>query len=109
MIDFSTRPALPAPQFIILPLTGVQVCRRLPLLHSGDETTQAFAWKAALAESARSLSRDRLSVLVRDHIACDREVEASGWIACAPGEAAFFRLARLGHELAADLVIDTQN
>ncbi len=109
MIDFTNRPALPAPQFITLPLTGVQVCRRLPLRHLGDEAAQAFAWKAALAESARSLARDRLTALVRDHVACDREVEASGWIACAPGEAAFFRLVRLGHELAADLVIDTQN
>jgi hypothetical protein len=105
----STRPGLPATQFIIVPLTGMQVCRRLPLRHLGDESDQAFAWKSALARSARSLARDPLTVLVRDHIACDRDVESSGWIACAPGEPAFFRLVRLGHELAADLVIDTQN
>jgi hypothetical protein len=110
MINTTTmRPALPATQFIIVPLTGVQVCRRLPLRHLSDETERAFAWKAALAQSARSLARDTLTGLVRDHIACDREVESSGWIACAPGEPAFFRLVRLGHELAADLVIDTQN
>jgi hypothetical protein len=110
MINLSTvRPALPATQFIIVPLTGVQVCRRLPLRHLGDEAEQGFAWRAALAQSSRSLARDPLTVLVRDHIACDRDVESSGWIACAPGEPAFFRLVRLGHELAADLVIDTQN
>jgi hypothetical protein len=110
MINLTTnRPVLPATQFIIVPLTGVQVCRRLPLRHLGDETEQAFAWKAALAQSMRSLARDPLTALVRDHVACDRDVETSGWIACAPGEPAFFRLVRLGHELAADLVIDTQN
>jgi hypothetical protein len=110
MINLTTlRPALPATQFIIVPLTGVQVCRRLPLRHLGEETEQALAWKAAQAQSARSLARDPLTVLVRDHVACDRDVESSGWIACAPGEPAFFRLVRLGHELAADLVIDTQN
>ncbi len=109
MINFTSRPVLPATQFIVLPLTGVQVCRRLPLRHLGDEAEQAFAWKAAVAQSARSLSREPLTALVRDHVACDREVEASGWIACAPGEAAFFRLVRLGHEFAADLVVDTQN
>jgi hypothetical protein len=102
-------PALPAPQFILVPLTGVQVCRRLPLRHLSGEAAQAFAWDAARAEAARWENRDPLTGLVRDHIACDQQVESSGWVPCAPGEAAFFRLIRLGHELAADLVIDTQN
>jgi hypothetical protein len=109
MIDPTSRPALPAPQFITVPLSGVQVCRRLPLRHLSEEAAQTFAWKTAKAQAARSLARDPLTTLVRDHVACDREVETTGWIACAQGEAAFFRLIRLGHEIAADLMIDTQN
>lgn len=109
MINSSSRPALPAPQFITVPLTGIQVCRRLPLRHLSEEAAQVFAWKAAAAQAKRSVQRDKLTALVRDHIACDRDVEASGWVACAPGEAAFFRIVRLGHEFAADLVLDTQN
>jgi hypothetical protein len=109
MFNFSNKPALLAPQFITVPLAGIQVCRRLPLRHLSEEGLQWLAWRVAKAVGARTQVQDKLTALIRDHIACDREVDASGWIPCAAGEAAFFRLLHLGHELAADLVIDTQN
>jgi hypothetical protein len=110
MIPFLWRkPALPAPQFITCPLTGLQVCRRLPVRHLSQEGVSGRVWLAAKFRGAWAQLKDKLTSLVSDHIACDRDVEASGWIPCAPGEPAFFRLLRLGSELAVDLVIDTQN
>jgi hypothetical protein len=106
---FSRKPALPAPQFITCPLTGLQVCRRLPVQHLAQEGVSGRVWWAAKFRGARTQVKDKLTSLISDHIACDRDVDATGWIPCASGEPAFFRLLRLGHELAVDLVIDTQS
>jgi hypothetical protein len=105
---FFRKPALPAPQFITCPLTGMQVCRRLPVTHLSQEGVAGRVWRTAKFIGSLTQVKDKLTSLITDHIACDREVDASGWIPCALGESAFFRLLRLGHEYAIDLVIDTQ-
>ena len=47
MFNFSNKPALPAPQFITVPLTGIQVCRRLPLRHLSEAGLHWLAWRVA--------------------------------------------------------------
>jgi hypothetical protein len=94
-------------QFIVLPNTGIQICRGFPapreLIPSLED-----AWK--LAQKKASEQRNHQVVqLVREHIACNRELEATEWAACDPNEFVFFRLVRAGAELQLDILIDTQN
>jgi hypothetical protein len=100
-----TNPA--APQFIVLPLTGLEIHRRLPLVHL-PETERAAVWKAALALKGKPPQPNALLPLIKDHIACDQALECSDWFACSATDAVFFRLIRIGSDMAVDLVIDTQ-
>jgi hypothetical protein len=97
-----------APQFIVLPLTGLQIHRRLPLVHLA-ETERSVVWKAALALAGKPPQPNALLPLLRDHIACDRLLQSSDWFACSSNDTVFFRLLRVGTDLAIDLVIDTQS
>ncbi|MAG56379.1 MAG: hypothetical protein CMJ83_08825, partial [Planctomycetes bacterium] len=94
-------------QFIVLPNTGIQICRGFPITpeHAGPfEEVWKQAEKAAGDQEGLEVLR-----LVRSHIACNREVEATEWVACDPNEFVFFRLVRAGAELHLDMVVDTQN
>ena len=127
----STASAGPsAPQFIVVPRTGIQLCRRVPLLHLDrmpDNIRQAI-WTAAeqlgykpgvapkqsklpslIRRGGRSGVNNPLLSLVAKYITCDPNLEESGWLACDESNAAFYRLVRIGSETCVDLVIDTQS
>ncbi len=98
-----------AHQFTVMRLTGIQIFRRLSIIHLPEEVQMAV-WEAAMAAKGRPPRiANELLPLVRDFIACDQGLEASDWIACSPTDGVFFRLLRIGTSLAADLVIDTQS
>ena len=100
----------PAPQFIVVPLTGIQICRRLPLDHlRGDEGKEV--WKTTRQWGDQPPLANPLLPLIRDHIACREapEVNQTGWIACTAHDAAFFRLLEIGGSYFIDLAVDTQN
>ncbi|MSR55696.1 MAG: hypothetical protein EXS09_20805 [Gemmataceae bacterium] len=103
--------AATAPQFIVVPLTGMQICRRLPLNHIEglSQADRDALWKSAKALGDKPVVKNAMLPIVANHIACDQNMDASGWIACSPGEAIFFRLVRIESAWAVDLVIDTQN
>lgn len=93
--------------WIVLPNTGVQICRNFPIA-------------AALAEDAERMfeSASRLAVkqadndvlrLVEEHVACNRDLDATPWIQADPNEFVFWRMTKAGGELQLDLVIDTLN
>jgi hypothetical protein len=96
--------------FNILPNTGIQIRRglRIPdpekLLGVGAEEL----WEAATREAAACAQRETVR-LITDHIACNPSLESTGWVACDPTEAAFFRLTRpdKGMAISVDMVIDT--
>lgn len=99
-----------APQFIVVPFTGMQICRRISLPQFNEQEFKQI-WDAARQFAAKPRIRNPLLPLIQKHIACDNLApsDCTGWIACAPNEAVFFRLLRLGADHAIDLVIDTQN
>ncbi len=101
---------IPAPQFIVVPFTGMQICRRIPLPQFTDQEMK-LVWELARQLGKQPRVRNPLLALIRNHIACDYLApdDCTGWIACDPNEAVFFRLLRLGPDYAIDLVIDTQN
>lgn len=102
-------------EFIVFPRTGIQICREYQL-PSQLRPVYDELWDAAVAAGKRSeRENDRVVQLVRDHIACRpglvESKRATGWIRCAPGEFAFFRLVRAGEDLEdlmVDLIIDTE-
>jgi hypothetical protein len=97
-------------QFIVYPRTGIQLCRAFPL-PSQLRPVYNELWHAAVAAAERSQrANDQVVQLVGAHIACPPGLgeKATGWIRCAPGEFAFYRLVRAGEELVVDLVIDTE-
>jgi hypothetical protein len=100
-----------APQFIVVPLTGMQICRRLPLAHieRQPQTDRDALWKTAKALGDKAVMKNAMLPIIARHIACDQNLDATGWIACSASEAVFFRLVRIGGAWAIDLVIDTQN
>lgn len=93
-------------QCILLPRTGVQIIRGFPLNPELRDQVEEL-WK--LAAKAGAQSAPELVRLVREHIACNRELEASEWVQVDPSEFVFFRLTRAGEELLLDLVVDTMN
>ena len=97
-----------APHFIVLPLTGVQIYRRMPLVHLSPAEREE-AWKSAKSRSSQSQPPNALLGLIRDYIACDQSLDSTDWFACSSTDAVFFRLIRIGHEPAVDLVIDTHD
>lgn len=94
-------------QFIVLPNTGIQICRGFPITPE-DVGTAEEIWKQAQKAAAEQKNLEVLR-LVRSHVACNNEAEATDWIACDANEFVFFRLVRAGAELHLDLVVDTQN
>lgn len=120
----STGPAVP--QFIIVPRTGIQLCRRLPLRHM-DQLPDAMKdkiWDAAQkigfgsetdAEPGRAPAKPKgpaaniLLPLVAGYACVDEGVESTGWLACDQTNPAFFRLLKVGSEWHVDLLIDTQS
>jgi len=100
-----------APQFIVVPLTGMQICRRLPLAHLElmSQADRDQLWKTAKALGDKPVVKNAMLPIIDRHIACDQNLEASGWIACAADDDVFFRLVRIDGAWAVDLVIDTLN
>lgn len=94
-------------QFIVLPNTGIQICRgfKLTTLKSEDIS---LVWKAA-ERMAEAQGDDEVIRLVREHVACNQSLEATGWTACNMNEFVFFRLTRTGDEVHMDILVDTQN
>ena len=71
-------------QFIVLPNTGIQICRGFPV--SLDSVAPLDdVWKAA-EQAAKDGGQNEVLRLVRQHIACNRELEATDWIACDPND-----------------------
>jgi len=95
-----------APQFITVPLTGVQICRRVPLTVPRDIADSVWA---AAKQLAANPGKNPCLPLIGTFIPCDQKVENTGWIACTAHEPVFFRLLRIGTEWFIDLVIDSQN
>jgi hypothetical protein len=97
--------------FVILPNTGMQICRGFAIpdpekLGVGAEEL----WEAARREAEACALRESVH-LIAAHIACNQSLESTGWVACDPTESAFFRLTRPGSGTtpSADLVIDTHS
>lgn len=100
-----------APEFIVVPLTGIQICRRLPLDHVRDDQGARDIWKAAEQLGEKSALPNALLPLIAKYIACreDESVEKTRWIACAAHAALFFRLLHIGANYFIDMVVDTQS
>ena len=94
-------------QFIVLPNTGIQICRGFKLTTLQPEAFNE-AWKAAEAAGAEQ-NNDEVIRLVREHVACNQELEATPWVSCNTNESIFYRLTRTGEELHLDLLVDTQS
>jgi hypothetical protein len=99
------------PQLIVLPNTGIQICRGFFVNLMSVDTH----WKT-LSKLAEKISKQQVEhevmQLIKDHIACDQglaENDRTDWIACDLNEFLFFRLTRAGDEIHLDLVVDTQN
>jgi hypothetical protein len=101
-----------APQFIVVPFTGLQISRRVPLPHinslPSDEQRRIFEGVKLACERNRKLNQ--LTQIISSHIACDHNgIESTGWLACNQNDGVFYRLIKVGgNSIAADLVIDTQ-
>ncbi|MFO0980845.1 MAG: hypothetical protein U1E76_03685 [Planctomycetota bacterium] len=93
--------------FIVLPNTGIQICRGFPLQPDPGLSADEL-WQLA-QRRAQAFAREEVIRIVSAHIACNQELEATGWIKCDLNEFVFFRLTRTGAELQLDLVIDTEN
>lgn len=119
----SAGPAVP--QFIVVPRTGIQICRRLPLRHLDalPEATRQAIWNAAQrsgvtpmgsGEPGKPAARPKgaaanvLLPLVARY-ACVDDMESTGWLACDEVNPAFFRLVKIGDAMHVDLMIDTQS
>jgi hypothetical protein len=121
----STGPSVP--QFIVVPRTGIQMCRRVPLRHIDllPEPAKQSIWAAAqkvgvtptgapvpgkIASLVGGLTKgptaNTLLPLVASYACCD-DIETTGWLACDQSNAAFFRLVKIGTGFYADLMIDT--
>jgi hypothetical protein len=93
--------------WIVLPNTGVQICRNFPIAAAMvAEAEKLFESASRLA--GRQPDSDVLR-LVDEHIACNHDLAATPWIQADPNEFVFWRMTRAGGELQLDLVIDTQN
>lgn len=122
----STGPAVP--QFIVVPRTGIQMCRRVPLRHIDllPEAAKQTIWNAAqkvgvtpmgapapgklaslVGSRGKGPTANILLPLVAKYACCD-DIESTGWLACDESNAAFFRLVKIGASFYVDLMIDTQ-
>ena len=97
--------------FVILPNTGMQICRGFAIPDPEKLGLDAEElWEAARREAEQCANREAVR-LISAHIACNQSLESTGWVACDPTESAFFRLTRTGSGTipSADLVIDTHS
>ncbi|OQY56587.1 MAG: hypothetical protein DRR08_01595 [Candidatus Parabeggiatoa sp. nov. 2] len=98
-------------QLIVLPNTGIQICREFATsLKPADQHWDKL--KKLAAQVSTKQAKNEVIRLIKDHIACNQEIESADrtdWIACDINEFVFFRLTRTGEEIHLDLVIDTQN
>lgn len=92
-------------QFIVLPNTGIQICRGFKLTTLRPEAFEEV-WKAV--EGVAVDQDDEVIRLVRQHLACNQSLQATPWVACSPNESIYYRLTRTGEELHLDLMVDTQ-
>ncbi len=94
-------------QFIVLPNTGLQICRGFKLTALHEEQIEEV-WRAAERTAADQANHEVVR-LVREHVACNQALEATPWIAIHQNEFVYFRLTRTGQEVHMDLLVDTQN
>jgi len=96
-------------QFIVLPNTGIQICRNFTLpkeidLKNGD------IWK--LAEKTAGKFKDNITIqILSEYIAVNKDIKATGWIPCdiENDESSYFRLTNPETDIYyLDLVIDTK-
>jgi hypothetical protein len=96
--------------WIVLPNTGVQICRGFPIAGAVQDTAEKL-FEAARKQAGKQQAGENTEALalVDEHIACNRELEATPWLQADPNEFVFYRLRKAGGELQLDLVIDTCN
>lgn len=93
--------------WIVLPNTGMQICRGFPIARAViGEAEKVFEAARKLASKQPDSEALRL---IEEHIACNRGLDATPWIQCDPNEFVFYRLRKAGGELQLDLVLDTCN
>ncbi len=100
-----------APQLIVLPNTGIQICRSFLVNLLSADTHWKTLSKLAEQISTQQAEHDVMQ-LIKEHIACDQKLgdnERTDWMACDLNEFVFFRLTRAGDDIHLDLVVDTQN
>ncbi|MCP4349448.1 MAG: hypothetical protein GY795_28540 [Desulfobacterales bacterium] len=93
-------------QFIVLPNTGFQICRDFPLSKE-IELKPNELWELA-EKTAQDYKNDETVKVFSEHIAVNRNINATGWIPCNKNEFVFFRLTRPGNDIYLDLAIDTK-
>jgi hypothetical protein len=95
-------------QFIVLPYTGLQICRGFPLSKSVKRDSTKL-WNIGL-KNAEKFANDETIRILSEHLAINRNLNATGWIPCSVGENVFFRLTRAhSEEVLLDLLIDTRH
>lgn len=98
--------------WIVLPYTGIQICRGFPIaraLYQDAEKVFASARRQADKQSGSNGPGNEALRLIDEHIAVNRELDSTPWIQTDPNEFVFYRLRKAGEELQLDLVIDTCN
>lgn len=93
-------------QFIILPYTGLQICRGFPLARTLRKNSERI-WEIGQKYAARFAGNETIRI-ISDHIAINRQLEATGWIPCNEQEQVYFRLTKAHSEICLDLLIDTR-
>ncbi len=94
-------------QFIVLPYTGLQICRGFPLSRTIKRDKDKI-WQLGQKEAANHANNETIRIL-SEHLAVNRNLEATGWIPCAPNENVYFRLSKTHTEVLLDLLIDTRH
>lgn len=95
-------------QFIVLPNTGLQICRGFPLEQRTEEEYTS-SWQAAcrLADSFQDHPDIKL---ISDNLAVNDQFESSGWIVEDEENMVYFRMTRASEDAVPtlDIVIDTR-
>ncbi|RJP28562.1 MAG: hypothetical protein C4527_11540 [Candidatus Omnitrophota bacterium] len=94
-------------QFIVLPYTGLQICRGFPTYIKEEKEIEKI-WNLGKKIAARHAQDEAVQILCK-HIAVNCEVDATGWIPCSHEEDVFFRITRTATSLLLDLLIDTRH
>ncbi len=94
-------------QFIVLPKTGMQVCRSFPL---PNLLQNEFAkLQSAIEKISRSQAEHEIVRLVEEHVTCDRDVKHTPWIAVDTNDYMFYRLTQVGVECHLEMMVDTMS